>query len=159
MSEENKIQLKNSRFPQSYIGVEKEPETAINTPTKNIYEQAVENPAEVVAPTENLMRVLEKLPIKGVKPRQKSELERKCELEHVTINFLTYPDGTLRLFKRGQIIGEVPAGYSEENAVIKVRVTRPSEDFVVILPVTRTMLDQPDAMEELAYLAYNWKNE
>lgn len=71
--------------------------------------------------------------------------------------FLRYPDGTLRLFKPGQILGEEPAGYSEENVVVKIRVIRAGDDFVVVLPATRHMLDQPGAEDALAKYAINWK--
>lgn len=74
----------------------------------------------------------------------------------VNIQFLTYPeDKTIRLFQRGQILGEIPAGYSEEKVCIKVRVTTPSEDFAVILDTTRTQLDSSGGLDYLAEAAYN----
>lgn len=97
-------------------------------------------------------------PIFGQPPvPRKTEFELRLERENVKIQALTYPDGTFRLFKPGQILGEDPAGYSEENVIIKLRVTRPGDDYVVILPVSRTFLDQPEAKEQIAIAAYNWR--
>lgn len=84
----------------------------------------------------------------------------KLQRLKTNIQFLTYPqDGTLRLFKRGQILGETPASYSEDKVLIKARVTSPTEDFVVVLDVTRKMLDEPGVEERLAEAAYNLSNE
>ncbi len=74
------------------------------------------------------------------------------------VEFLRYPDGRLQLFKPGQILGAEPAGYSENQVVIKGRVTfSSSEDFAVVLPTSRIFLDQPGAEEYMAQLALSWR--
>lgn len=66
------------------------------------------------------------------------------------VDFLRYPDGTLRLFKVGQMLGEIPAGYSDERVVVKIRVRTASQEFAVIVEVTRKSLDLPGAEDRLA---------
>lgn len=76
-----------------------------------------------------------------------------------TVMFSRYPDGTLRLYKPGSILDDTPAGYSEENVVVKALVKRESEEFMVTIPITRTQLDNPSAEKFLHETAYSHKHE
>lgn len=76
-----------------------------------------------------------------------------------TIMFSRYPDGTLRLYKPGSILDDTPAGYSEENVVVKALVKRESEEFMVTIPITRTQLDNPSAERFLHETAYRHRHK
>ena len=76
-----------------------------------------------------------------------------------TIMFSRYPDSTLRLYKPGSILDDMPAGYSEENVVVKALVKRVSEEFMVTIPITRTQLDNPSAESFLHETAYSHRHE
>lgn len=75
------------------------------------------------------------------------------------VQFSRYPDGTLRLYKPGSILDDTPAGYSEQNVVVKALVKRQSEEFMVTIPITRTQLDNPSAESFLHETAYSHKHE
>lgn len=75
------------------------------------------------------------------------------------VQFSRYPDGILRLYKPGSILDDTPAGYSEENVVVKALVKRTSEEFMVTIPITRTQLDNPSAESFLHETAYSHKHE
>ena len=75
-----------------------------------------------------------------------------------TIMFSRYPDGTLRLYKPGSITDDRPAGYSEENVVVKALVKREQEEFMVTIPITRTQLDNPSAEAFLHETAYSHRH-
>lgn len=66
-------------------------------------------------------------------------------------------DGTLRLYKKGTLLGEDPAGYADREVVVKVLVVRTSERFMVCIPTTRMALDQPDIERHLAEIAWAWR--
>lgn len=76
-----------------------------------------------------------------------------------TIMFSRYPDGTLRLYKPGSILDDTPAGYSEENVVVKALVKRETEEFMVTIPITRTQLDNPSAESFLQETAYSHRHK
>lgn len=79
-----------------------------------------------------------------------------------TIMFSRYPDGTLRLYKPGSILDDTPAGYSEENVVVKALVKRDNfenEEFMVTIPITRTQLDNPSAEKFLHETAYSHRHK
>lgn len=85
-------------------------------------------------------------------------LQRRMAETQTVIQFLTYQeDQTLRLFKEGSMLSMEPAGYNDTRVVIKARVTRPGEDFVVILTVNRKDLDRPGYADELAAAAFEWR--
>lgn len=69
-------------------------------------------------------------------------------------------DGSLRLFKQGSMLGDEPAGYSEDPVVVKILVRRPDRrgSFMVCLPVRRAFLDQPNAEQILAERAWEWRD-
>lgn len=67
-------------------------------------------------------------------------------------------DNSLRLYKKGSMLGEDPAGYSDQQVVVKVMVKRPREQFMVIIPTTRMFLDQPGAEAQLAEIAWAWRH-
>lgn len=75
-----------------------------------------------------------------------------------TILFSRYPDGTLRLYKPGSILDDTPAGYSEENVVVKALVKRETEEFMVTIPITRTQLDNPTTEAFLHETAYSHRH-
>lgn len=75
-----------------------------------------------------------------------------------TILFSRYPDGTLRLYKPGSILDDTPAGYSEENVVVKALVKRESEEFMVTIPITRAQLDNPSSEAFLHETAYSHRH-
>lgn len=67
-------------------------------------------------------------------------------------------DGTLRLFRKGSLLDDDPAGYSDREVVVKVLVKRPHESFMVCIPTTRMALDQPDFERQLAEIAWAWRS-
>lgn len=67
-------------------------------------------------------------------------------------------DGSLRLYKKGSMLGDDPAGYSDREVVVKVLVKRPSESFMVCIPTTRMALDQPGYEHTLAEIAWAWRH-
>jgi len=75
-----------------------------------------------------------------------------------TLFFSRYQeDGSLRLYKENSYIGDAPAGYSDERVTVKILVKRPTEEFMVVIGITRKELDLPGAEERLANIAYGWK--
>lgn len=76
-----------------------------------------------------------------------------------TVMFSRYPDGTLRLYKPGSMLDDTPAGYSEENVVVKALVKRETEEFMVTIPITRTQLDNPSAEAFLHETAYSHRHQ
>lgn len=84
-----------------------------------------------------------------------AELERS----QTQIRFSKHTDdGTLRLYKPDSLIGDEPAGYSEERVSVKIWVKRSDEEFLVAIKTTRTELDRPGAEDYLAQAAYRWRN-
>lgn len=70
--------------------------------------------------------------------------------------FSRYHDGTLRLFKEESLIGDTPAGYSEENVSVKIMIRTHGQEFMVCIRTTRHDLDKPGAEVFLAQMARNW---
>jgi hypothetical protein len=76
------------------------------------------------------------------------------------ITFLTHPNGDIRFFKAGVILGDDAPDWLEDKAAVKIRVTRPpknvsdrGEDYVVIVPVTRPMFSTPGWLDYLINIA------
>lgn len=78
---------------------------------------------------------------------------------NTTLFFSRYQeDGSLRLYPERSYIGDAPAAYSAERVSVKIMVKRPSEEFLVVIPISRRELDLPGAEERLAEIAYNWRH-
>jgi hypothetical protein len=56
-------------------------------------------------------------------------------------------DKTLRLFKKGSMLSDETAGYADEEVVVKVMVKRPTEQFLVCIPIRRRQLDSPGILD------------
>lgn len=67
-------------------------------------------------------------------------------------------DGSLRLYKKGSMLGDDPAGYADMEVTVKVLVQRPGERFMVCLPVTRQQLAHPNAEQWLAEKAWEHRS-
>lgn len=108
--------------------------------------------------TEETALVAAKSFLELIQPRPLPQTPFQLELERskTKILFSKYPDGTLRLYKPDSLIGDTPAGYNEQKVSVKVRVTSPTEDFMVVLQTTREQLDKPGTEEFLAQNAYRW---
>jgi hypothetical protein len=65
----------------------------------------------------------------------------------------------MKCFKKGSILGEELADFNDDEAVVKVKMTRPGiESYLVIIPVTREILRRKDCVEFLAQAAYAHKH-
>jgi hypothetical protein len=97
--------------------------------------------------------------------RLKNSLKKTAELNpfvqygDATIRFLRNVDGSLRLFKEGSMLGEEDAPEDYEKAVVKAMVSRKYiEEYVVILPVTRRMVEETADLDlYLARAAWSWR--
>lgn len=87
-----------------------------------------------------------------------TEFQKALERTGTQIKFSEYPDGTLRLYKHDSLIGDTPAGYSEEKVSIKIIVKTSTEQFAVSINTNRHALDRPGMKDRLAEIAYTWKN-
>lgn len=100
--------------------------------------------------------VVQALLDKITKPLLQTPFQQELERTGTKILFSKYPDDTFRLYKPDSIIGDTPAGYSEERVSVKVIVKTRTEEFMVSIRTTRTELDRPDTEEYLAQAAYRW---
>lgn len=98
--------------------------------------------------------------IGGLSPKVwKDSLEQALRNTNTQLIFAAYKeDNTLRLFKKGSMLSDETAGYSDEEVVVKVMVKRPSEQFLVCIPIRRDKLDSPGIMEWLGWTAYNHRH-
>lgn len=110
-------------------------------------------------PREDPVKFMMKNMLKRVPLVEQERLGLVPSRSDATILFSRYPDGTLRLYKPGSILDDAPAGYSEENVVVKALVKRESEEFMVTIPITRTQLDNPTTEAFLHETAYSHRHE
>lgn len=129
----------------------------------------VYNTERVFYKPEELNKIIQKRMQIAVSPIQQTEEQEETSLtvrtvpqkpfthhSGVEVVFARYPDGMLELFPRGDAVGKTPAGYSDEEVVVKALVRGNGEKFLVAIPTTRKFLDTEGAENFLANAALGW---
>lgn len=107
------------------------------------------------------LEISPRLDIASLNRSELTEAERPLEAlssDQGELFFQRYPDGVLKLYKKNTIVGDTPAGYSENDVVVRVLV-KPvgQEPYVVIIPTTRIQLDAPGYEDFLGRAAWEWR--